>query len=638
MLVGALGTGVGSNASGATVDEKGKSQRPDTLDLANHAELAINGMLGGLNPGVDFETTFLTILDTNPQYMLHWSSMVSGVMPKFLEALPMLRLMTGSDTHRDLEQGMVTALVDNMADDGLVYDCATPRRPWNVGVTYGRKDWDEDYANIAGNGRLLAGCVYWHRVTGDPKWQARAKRTAERMLELAVEDGKYAFYPNPGLGNDFSYPRKSGWTTKKPPERPDEGFEGATLFYLCQPLRGFSQYATMSGDERFIDLSRKITAFALQERFWGTQDGLPSEASFRLGHFGGHFHGVLAALRGLLDYAVVSGDADTAQFVRDGYHFARERGSHRLGLCPRTGKLTEGCAIADMIGLAVALSDAGMGDYWDDVSSYTRNGLVSVQVTDAEELARVAAAGKQRSPNADWGGHFDGRFREGNRGVLAGQEIHDRVAERTLGQFGHLYGARYQIPQTMSCCTGNCSQALYYTWEGITRRHGELATVNLWMNRRSPWLDIASDLPYSGRLSLQNKGLRSVDVRVPGWISRQAVRCQINGRDVEPTWVGHHAVFSALEGHESIVLSSPLQPVDIVCPLTNLNAPLTDTERYRCLFKGDTAIRVALDPAATEEHAWYRVYQREGMLADRSPQTLMPAYVHPEKILQWQPV
>ena len=79
---------------------------PDTLDLAEHGRLAINGMLGSLNPDLDYECVFLNILDVHPAYMLHWSSMVSGVMPKYIEALPLLRQMSGSEQDQDLQQGI----------------------------------------------------------------------------------------------------------------------------------------------------------------------------------------------------------------------------------------------------------------------------------------------------------------------------------------------------------------------------------------------------------------------------------------------------------------------------------------------------------------------------------------------------
>ena len=33
-------------------------------------------------------------------------------------------------------------------------------------------DWDEDYANMAGNGRAITGMLYWLQWTGDDVWHA----------------------------------------------------------------------------------------------------------------------------------------------------------------------------------------------------------------------------------------------------------------------------------------------------------------------------------------------------------------------------------------------------------------------------------------------------------------------------------
>src|SRR5262249_16561920 len=131
-----------------------EAMAPDTLDLAEHARLGLNSLLGSLDPAADFDPYFLTFFMTQPPYMLHWSSMYSGVLPKYVEAIPLLRLASGSDQDRDLEQAMLEAIVRNTAHDGLIYDEKKPSRPWNCSVGYGVRSWHEDYANLAGNGRL----------------------------------------------------------------------------------------------------------------------------------------------------------------------------------------------------------------------------------------------------------------------------------------------------------------------------------------------------------------------------------------------------------------------------------------------------------------------------------------------------
>jgi hypothetical protein len=611
---------------------------PDTLDLAEHGRLAINGVLGSLNPDLDYECVFLNILDTHPAYMLHWSSMVSGVMPKYIEALPLLRLMSGSRQGQDLQEGFMEAMLKNMADDGLIYDRRDPRRPWNVGVGYGAQHWDEDYANLAGNGRGITGLLYWWQWTGDDAWLKRARRAAERMLELAVVDGDMAFYPNPGLGNDFSYPRHSGWTTRKPPEKADEGFEGASMFYLFQPLRGFTRYFAATGDERFKELSRKFVNFGLQPKFWGGAADMSPSAGAERGHFRLHFHASAAALRGALDYGLAANDPRIKELAADAYGYARQMGIGRLGLFPTHGEGTEGCTIGDMIGLAVALTDAGLGDYWDDVEKYARNGLLCAQAADLDELKRVSEAGRERPANAPYGGVHDYRFlQQNNKGVLPGQEVHDRVLERTLGAFGHVAGARYQTPMMMHCCTANASQGLYYAWEGILRRNGDGADVNLWLNRRSPWADVWSWLPHEGRLMIQNKGMRQLTVRMPGWAHRAQVRCQIDGQDAAPRWAGGRMIFDGLRGAERLMITAPVSADSATCTMVNLADPQNSREQYRCEFRGHTAISVRRIAAGGDprEHDWYRLFRREAMAAPAAPTKPAPAYVHPEKLVDW---
>lgn len=609
---------------------------PDTLDLARHGELAINGILGSLNPNLKYETIFLGILDVHPTYLLHWSSMISGVMPKFIEALPLLRFMSGSKQDMDIEKGLLEAMIENMSEDGLVYDRALPERPWNVSVRGG--DLNVDYANLAGNGRMVAGFLFKYQATGEKRWKKLAEKTAERILELTIIKGNHAYYPNPpGLGNDFSYIRETGWPSTEPPKSTDEGWEGATLFYLLQPVRGLMRWYQNSGDERFLDVSRKLIAFSTQKQFWGGKSENPNTSAER-GHFHGHFHGTLAALRAILDYAVVADDTRLKHFVRDAYEWARQRGISRLGIFPHTHEWTEGCTMGDMVGLAVALTDAGMGDYWDDVEIIARNGLVSAQATDMEELKRVSEAGKHRPPYSDWGGHFDTRMKKGRGGVLPGQEIHERALERSVGSFAHLWGARYQIPQTMACCTANCSQALYFSWEGIVRNSGDTATINMWLNRRSPWVDVRSYLPYEGKMVINNKGMRTLVIRKPGRTNHDAVKCSINGKSCQPGWSGNHMVFGGLKGNEELTVEIPVSIEQANYTMINLNQPDNSNEEYRCEFKANTVLSTERIKAGMipEEYDWYRLFRREHFRRNRAPMKESPDYVHPKGTIEWQ--
>ena len=145
-------------------------------------------------------------------------------------------------------------------------------------------------------------------------------------------------------------------------------------------------------------------------------DNLDPQASFERGHFRGHLHGNLAAVRGVLDYALVANDPQLKECVCDCYEFVRQMGIPRLGIIAQGPEAAmEGCVIGDMTALAVALSDAGMGDDWDDVDCIARNALVSGQATDLEELKRVSMEGRERPAGSQWGGLCDDRFLNNNR-------------------------------------------------------------------------------------------------------------------------------------------------------------------------------------------------------------------------------
>jgi hypothetical protein len=574
---------------------------PASLDLVERAKLGINGLLGTVDPDVDYECYFLSFLASRPQYMVHWSSMPSGVMPKYLEALALLRTMSGSAHLREIEHGMVEAILANIAEDGLIYDRKTPRRPWNVGVGYGKKEWDEDYSCLAGDGRLVCGMDFYYQLTGDEMWKRQMRRTSERMLELAVVKEDYAYYPNVGLGNDFSWPRESGWTHTNEPEGPFEGQEGATTFYLAQPIRGWTRWYKHSGDERMLDISRRFARFVMQSKFWGGKVEAQPEYGRLRAHWHGHFHGTLAALRGVLEYALAANDYRALEFVRDGYEWARQH------FCPQLGcdANTEGCAIGDIAALAIQLSDAGAGDFWDDVDCLARNALPEVQFTDDAGLRLLGETAKEKS-------------KHGGGDPLPGQECTERVVERNLGAVSHsVIGGRVQEPMMMSCCTANANQAFYYAWEAIVRHDSGQAVINLLLSRFSPWLDIASYLPFQGKVVIKNKTARRISVRIPPWVPRRALRCAVDGRPAVPDWIGRCAQFTGLRGGEVLTLEFPLKKETLNLALSSVNG--ADVVKLRAEFKGSTCLSTVSVDENFVEPVGCKLFNRPEYQADQAP-------------------
>jgi hypothetical protein len=416
------------------------------------------------------------------------------------------------------------------------------------------------------------------------------------------------------------------------------------MFYHLSPLKGFLPYFRLSGDERFLELARKFANLGMQRKFWGAASDLDPAAGGERGHFDVHVHAMLSPVRALLDYGLAAGDERALAVARDAYEWARQMGVPRLGLfcnTPDTGH--EGCTGADVVGLAIALSDAGLGDYWDDVEQAARNGLVESQMTDAAEMLRVAEAGPARRKGEDWIGPPIARaiWKDKLRTVFPGQDMVDRVAERSVGAFGFIVGAA-RMEMLMHCCTANGAQGLYYAWEGIVRRNGDGAEINMWLNRRSPWVDVFSHLPHEGKLHVRNKTMKRIAVRLPGWARRAEVVCRLNGKSVAPVWFGNRMVFDGLTGHEALEIEAPVRDDRVEYTLSympgyKVNRGGTSGPRLACRFRGNTAVEVQqVSPGAgIADYDGYRLFRREHMRAEKTPEKRLQDYVHPKTVIRW---
>jgi hypothetical protein len=530
--------------------------------------------------------------------MHHEASGLPTNNPKFAESLPMMRLMSGSTQNLDIERAMMARTLALFGEDGLYY-APVIGRPWHQ--TWHRAN--EDFANVYGNGRLLLALLAWYQYDGNSLWKQRADGIVGGLRKIARLDKELAYFPDPKVGESFSYP-KSGYPGNLP-EPTDTAF--GIHMYFSGVIRGLAKYAALTQDKNALEFARKLANFVRQPKMWMPQVQPAGIIGSERGHFSGHFHAHVACLRGLLELAMVANDAELKEFVRSGYEYARNFGISRIGWFPEntgTGQHCEACCTADMVALAVKLSDAGVGDYWEDVDRYTRNQLVEQQLVSRELLEKLAG----RSP-----------ARKASRPT----ETDDRVIERNLGGFaGH--GDVTLLPDTwiMHCCTANASQALYYAWEGIVREKAKGAVaINLLLNRASPWLDIDSYLPYEGKVILRNKTVKKASVRLPVWVPRNAVRCRVGSQPVECEWVNNYLLVEGLKPGDIVAIDFPL--VESVVQAT------LEGNQYTLHFRGNTLVRLSVKiakPGSVHPES-YPIYRRDHMLAPHPPMIKKNRYV-----------
>jgi hypothetical protein len=579
---------------------------PETLDLAERAWWAVNNLTHNVDPQYSFYVYQSIDFGAEEEGPVK-STRTFDITGKNLRALPWMRTMCGRDEFLAIERGMLKAMLDSVRADGLLYFPREGFRP--AGTSY-----------PAVNGILALACENHHALSGNQRWLDCSRSLAAGLSSIAIRAEDRAFYP-PECTIDAN--RKWVWNTRGhailpyvPPDEPyldQQGLEGAVKWEQAYPLRAFSREYRRNPSPELLELIDRFTHFMLKPGMWEntTSEGYKG---YEHGIFSGHFHGNTAALLALLDVAEVRNSAVMCEFVREAYHHALQVGSPMMGWFPGWitpakyerdpifGKMSEGDGPSELIQLAVRLSDSGLGDYWDDVDAIVRNQLIEQQFVDVEAMRRAAKNSRAATDVARYAGGFG---------------------------MGSPTGIR---PSMYGCCSANGAMGLYYAWHGITRLDDRVATVNLLLNRVSPWVDIRSYLPYEGRVELENKSVQTMLVRIPRWTEASEVVASVGGRRTVPPRAGRYLVFDGLGKGDRIRLDFP-----------NPGFTLQQTIAGRALkvsFRGSTVVGIEPgedDPALLQ---WTRgnaipLYQRADFKKTSAPVRSARLFI-PERTLPLQ--
>jgi len=611
-----------SNAPGSKLHppnaQRYEATVPDTLDLAERAELALHGIAGTVDPNDDYMMWFEVFWNSDPPYMRHIGCDVECT-PKFLDAMTQLRLICGSREFLDIEEGMEKALMSYLdKEDGLYYAVYKPHRKWHWGAYAGAgyQTEPEDYAVPGSSGMMLTALVLRNELGLTP-CEDQIRALARGLEKISIKKDDYAYYPEGGKsGHPFSCPR-SGWKDTKEPGDEHEGGEGSVVAYHGYQMRGLSMWAARSGDEQALEFAGKLARFVMKPKFWGHPADPPHVVGREQGHVDSHFHARAIALRGLLEYGLVSGDTRVCDFVRSAYEYMRSYGINRIGFIPcwPPGRDSmEGCLLGDLLAMTIKMSRAGLGDYWEDADRIIRNHLAEGQYIRRDLLERVS----QNSPKVQPQGH-------------PGQIATENVLDRMLGIFAAYLMPTYSSGRVMQCCTGNATRGLCYAWDGILEGSGDEAQVNLLLNRASSWLDVDSYLPYEGKVTIRNKTARRIAVRIPAWVDRRKLRAGVNGVDCSLSWVGAYQVFGDLKPGDLVELGFPVPEQTVYLSAKTCGQGDSQHTTYAITFRGNTVVDIS---PRHESPTCYPMYLRDTMRAQKAPMKTIQRYAAP-KVARW---
>ena len=579
---------------------------PDTLDIQERAAMAVNGLTGPTDPEADYEMYWVASFRHNPPMMQHdWND---HCQHKFMEALPLMRIISGSDLNSEVDRAWMEMALRQLGPDGLAY---TPvrGRPWaSIGldgyVPEGEKtgitnlDEMDQYLDTMWCGRLMSAMLLYHKRDGGPVWRRAVECMVDGLREVAVDRGRYAYYSPSSLfvvkGNTLDYGRTAPLHAG---------------FTVVWEILGLAHAYRELGYEPALPHARKLINYLLEEVRYVDEEGrfvpgVPDRPGMT------HFHAHTYALLSLLEYGLVAGDDSLVELARKGYEYGRANGEILTGYFPEFFgneelEHCELCEVGDMIALGLKLSEAGLGDYWDDVDRWVRNMFAEGQLTPAKvDWLQRYSAGQPLSA-------IDPMY-----------QSTDRVVERNVGAFAGWPKANDWYvgdgPGIMHCCTGNCTRAIYYVWQHMLKHEGAGLRVNLLLNRPSVWADVESHLPYVGQVDVRVKQPVSVSLRIPEWAKPGDVRVQVNGDDRRVGWDGRYALVGEAKPKDVVMMTFPIEE--------RTDTVWIEKQRYTLVRKGNDI--VAIDPPGR----YCPLYQREHYRVDSTRWRKAQRFVSREQI------
>ena len=544
------------------------------FDLVASAERAFNYFVGHIDrrTGCPFIWTYLL---TDPPKLAHdgWDTVED--VGRFIEALVLLRLMTGSDAGLATELALRDRLVAQQnPDDGLIY---RPDLPYTTPV-----------ADVYDQMSALHGLVARFLADADPVCGRAIDACLDALSGLAAWDGAdYARFNCVAVHNGRALAAYDGQLTETDnPETPDEAWFGRVI-------RPAFRYAVATGKEQPLVLARAVARdVAFRSDRYG-DDGSFSRERHDDGSVwtNGHFHSRANTLAAILRLAAHTGDDDLVAWGERVFRWALGRGT-AFGWYPefigRRDVAVEGCetcGVVDMLDAAITLARLGRDDCWGVADRIWRNQLLENQLRDVSWVRTT-------------------RTRDDTE-----TECFDRAAERALGGFAGWAGpndliSNFSDPHfsaldptqdhrrtLMGCCSGSGAKGLYLAWHESLRPTDDGIAVNFAVTRDSDRAGLRCFEPGEGRIELTMKVAGTAEVRLPGSPDEREVSVERCGETVSTEWRRGRVRLVGLNVGDRVVVRYPLKEYTETVTVGGWDR--TTPVDYELTWRGNTVVDVA---------------------------------------------
>jgi hypothetical protein len=513
---------------------------PDTLDLAEMAQRYLVGISKTLLPELPYfhvPPGMVNLHSPTP------TSIFTGGAPnwgKIAQAMVMARRMSGFDFND--AQGTLSAQLAttrNMIDPHIGHNLISRGEGAWIVVTGANP---ENQMTVA-----VEGLIELYKQNPSPDLQHLIQDMIDYHSKMAVpgsnDDGEpMAHYRLPAPGVNPFTPTSVGVT----------GY-GDPVFIAGKTMRALSSWFFLSHDDRALNTADLLGNFIRHysgNLFWRIPPSIPYYEGNLEGAFAGHMHMYANALMGLLWQADAELRLDPQNpkakslidFVKKSYTFIRNSHDNASWALGNFGEI---CTTADMLRLAVKLTELGAGDYNEDIEYWTRNQIAESQIKGAITIASVP-----------------------------GDPLRDRIGEKVIGLFFEDATHPLAIPdvanngqgsltlQLVVCGLGNVIHAMYDVWSHIVQIKQNVAQVNLLLNRATPVLDVKSELPYSGLVHVVTRPnigtIDTLELRIPDGVPAAQVSVLVNGSPRRFLWRANYVRITGIQPSTRYSVKFPL--------------------------------------------------------------------------------
>jgi len=502
--------------------------------LHDRARLAIRCLTTHCDAARGYVPYFYTRMSDRPaaMFLAIWS--YGDGMGRSLDALALLRHLTGGGLDQPADRAMRAALIGLLGEDGLSW---CPAEPWLMAVPHTRPSWLQQ-------GALLA-FITLFQLAGEPRY----KRYVEKMIRALDE----RLVRKPGLPPAFpgdAYTHLDGWSPAS--TDPTEPF----ILYCASVTMPLLRYYRLTGYEPAFRLASELTDGALQAFKGG-------EKFFEFGHF----HCESRIMVSLLQRGIIKGNAADLELGEKLYRKARALGT-QSGWFPEQvnnpahnrSNLAETCSLTDMLEGAILLARHRNPAYWHDAERYARNHLLVHQIVDTGWTKEMTPTPLEKHPL---------RMPGDDQPCLEGGVRGDQVMPSLLGGFAGWGGVTAMSDDSpfsntnQHCCNAAGARAIYDAWYyAVTEEAGQVS-INLHLHRNHAAVEVVAEEVLSpetlGVLRIKVKQERQLRVRMPEFVSGKAVQVKVNGRSVEARESGAFLDVGSVSPGDRVEVSCPMK-------------------------------------------------------------------------------